>query len=147
MEFFPMMFRTFRSRSPYGAAATILGLTLTACGATTVDPPADAGPDATATPSAQVTATPAADAKVIEITLNGTTVEPFGQRVKVERGQPVVLRIDAAEEGELHVHSDPEQEIGFPAGTSEYTLSIDKPGVVDVEDHALDALIVALEVN
>lgn len=140
-----MTFRTFRSRPlRASAAAAVLALALTACGGNTTSPPTE--PDATATPSAQVTGTPA-NAKVIEITLDGDSVEPSGRRVEVEVGQPVVLRITAEDAGELHVHSDPEQEIGFPAGDSEYTLTIDKPGLVDVEDHALDALIVSLEVN
>jgi hypothetical protein len=49
--------------------------------------------------------------------------------------------------GEIHVHSTPEKHIEFPAGHSEVTLKIDQPGVVDVEDHLLDKLIVQLEVR
>jgi len=37
--------------------------------------------------------------------------------------------------------------IEFPAGKSKVQISIDKPGVVDVEDHSLDKLIVQLEVK
>ena len=45
------------------------------------------------------------------------------------------------------MHSSPEQHIEFEAGTTDKTLTIDQPGVVDVEDHALDKLIVQLQVS
>ncbi len=142
-----MTFWTCHSRPLFGAgAAAILSLTLTACGAPTASPPVDR-PVSTTTPSAPVTSAPTTEATVIEITLDGETVEPSGTRVEVELGRPVILRIDAAEAGELHVHSSPEQEISFPAGASEHTLTLDQPGIVDVEDHALDALIVQLQVS
>jgi hypothetical protein len=37
--------------------------------------------------------------------------------------------------------------VEFPAGSSAATLTLDQPGVVEVEDHALDKLIVQLEVR
>ncbi len=140
-----MMFRTFRSRALRGAAAAAtLGLALTACGSSTSTPAATAGPGAT-TPSA--TPTPESDDQVIDITLDGKTVKPSGSRVEVELGEPVLLRITAALAGELHVHSSPEREIAYPKGYVEVSLTIDQPGIVDVEDHALGALIVQLEVS
>ena len=45
------------------------------------------------------------------------------------------------------MHSSPEQEIEYDAGTTDKTLTIDQPGVVDVESHTLDKLIVQLEVR
>jgi hypothetical protein len=45
------------------------------------------------------------------------------------------------------VHSSPEQEIEFDKGTSTKELTIDQPGIVDVEDHALEQVIVQLEVS
>ena len=83
----------------------------------------------------------------IDITLKGGTVKPSGSKVKVKAGKPVNLHIVADKAGELHVHSSPEQHIEFKAGTTEKTLTIDQPGVVDIEDHALDKLIVQLEVS
>lgn len=105
----------------------------------------EAGDQLTATPSA--TTSPAADAKVIEVTITASSVTPSGTKVEVNRNQPIVLRIDAVAAGEIHVHSTPEKQIEFPAGTSEVTMTIDQPGVVDVEDHGLDKLIVQLEVK
>ncbi|MCX6396998.1 MAG: hypothetical protein NTV23_10970 [Propionibacteriales bacterium] len=132
-----------------GAAALALALSLSACGSDTKDTGSvrEAAGDATATPRAQVTAAPAADAAVIKITLDGTSVSPDGESRSVKRNQPVVFQITAASAGQLHVHSSPEQVIDFPAGDSEITVTFTIPGVVAVEDHDLDALIVQLEVN
>ena len=59
----------------------------------------------------------------------------------------MTLNIDADTSGEIHVHSSPEQEIKFDKGTSTKKLTIDQPGIVDVEDHALEQVIVQLEVS
>ncbi len=84
----------------------------------------------------------------IEVTFDGDSVTPNGERVDVAVGQPVVLEVTADEAGEIHVHSDPEQELEYAAGTTTLELDpIDKPGVVDVESHDLEATIVQLEVS
>ena len=59
----------------------------------------------------------------------------------------MTLRIDADTSGEIHVHSTPEQEIEFEEGTSTHQLTLDQPGIVDVEDHALEQVIVQLQVS
>ena len=115
------------------------------CGGSGGAAKAEAGDELTATPSA--TASPAADAKVIAVTITADSVTPSGAKVEVKRNQPIVLEINAVAAGEIHVHSTPEKHIEFPAGQSTVTLKIDQPGVVDVEDHLLDKLIVQLEVK
>ncbi|MFC7492945.1 MULTISPECIES: hypothetical protein [unclassified Nocardioides] len=88
------------------------------------------------------------DAKVVEVTFEGGTVTPNGERVEVAVGQDVELAVTADEPGEIHVHSDPEQELEYAAGESTVTIQgIDRPGVVDVESHTLDQVIVQLEVS
>jgi hypothetical protein len=125
-----------------GAAAVALaGCGGSASNGTTKD---EASDQLTATPSAT---TSPGDAKVIAVTITADSVTPSGTKIEVKRNQPVVLRIDAVAAGEIHVHSTPEKQIEFPAGKSEVTLTIDQPGVVDVEDHSLDKLIVQLEVK
>ena len=110
------------------AVLTVALLGLTACG--------DDGNDA---PTAPVT---------IEVTIEGDSVTPNGDRVTVAVGQPVELDITADAPGEIHVHSDPEQELEYDAGTSTVEIEpIDQPGVVDVESHALEQVIVQLEVS
>ena len=83
----------------------------------------------------------------VHITIKNGKVTPHGDRVKAKLGQPVTLNIDADTSGEIHVHSTPEQDIKFEKGTSTKKLTIDQPGIVDVEDHALDQVIVQLEVS
>jgi hypothetical protein len=84
----------------------------------------------------------------IDVTIEGDTVTPNGERVEVGVGQPIELNVTADEAGEIHVHSDPEQELKYEQGTSTVEIEpIDQPGVVDVEVHDLDAVIVQLEVS
>ena len=83
----------------------------------------------------------------VDITIKDGKVSPNGERVNAKVGQPVTLNIDADRAGEIHVHSTPEQEIEFAKGTSTKKLTIDQPGIVDVEDHALEQVIVQLEVS
>jgi hypothetical protein len=86
--------------------------------------------------------------KVIKVTFEGDTVTPNGERVEVDAGQDVELHVTADEPGEIHVHSSPEQELEYKAGESTLTIEgIDQPGTVDVESHALDKVIVQLEVR
>jgi hypothetical protein len=83
----------------------------------------------------------------VDITIKDGKVTPNGDRVKAKVGEPVLLKIDADVAGEIHVHSTPEQELEFDEGTSTKRLTIEQPGIVDVEDHALDQVIVQLEVS
>ncbi len=87
------------------------------------------------------------DSQTIEITFSGDTVEPNGERVEVKKGEPITLVIKADEPGELHVHSNPEDEIPYGAGTTSETITIDEPGVVEIESHDLEKVIVQLEVS
>jgi hypothetical protein len=104
-------------------------------------------PTPTAQTSAVESAKPKPQGTAIDITFSGDTVKPDGVRKKVKAGKTILLRIKADQPGELHVHSSPEQEIAYPAGTSRKKLTIDQPGVVDVESHHLDKLVVQLEVR
>ena len=113
------------------AAALVLGLgALTACGD---DEPAPSGSDK--------------DPVTIDITFDGDTVDPSGERVDVAVGQPIELVVKADAPGEIHVHSTPEQEFEYDEGTTTFHLTIDKPGLVDVESHNLEKVIVQLEVE
>ncbi len=83
----------------------------------------------------------------LDITFKGDTVDPAGTQVKVEAGQPLKLHIVADKAGEIHVHSSPEQELQYAAGTTDKTITLDQPGVVEMESHTLDKLIAQLEVR
>ena len=103
---------------------------------------------ATACGSDDETPSGTSDPKVIEVTFDGDSVSPNGDRVEVERGQVVELEVTADAPGEIHVHSSPEQELEYDKGSSTVKLAaIDKPGIVEVESHTLDMTIVQLEVR
>ena len=129
------------------ALVTALVLALTACGGSKEPGAKSEDVALSATPRAQVTADPPADAKVIDVTVGKDSVSPSGIKVDVKRNQAIVFRIDAAEAGELHVHSSPAKAIDYPAGTSQVQISIDKPGVVEAEIENLGKLVVQLEVR
>ena len=81
------------------------------------------------------------------MTREGDSFTPNGERVELGIDQTLVLTIEADEAGELHVHSTPEQEIAYDAGTSEHEIVIDRPGVVEVESHEPDVILLQLEVR
>lgn len=84
---------------------------------------------------------------IVEIEQHGGHITPQGKALQVRVGQAVSLQIRSDRPGELHVHSTPEQHIEYPAGRSTRTLRIEQPGLVDVESHTLDALVLRLQVR
>lgn len=143
-----------RRTAPLAALALSLALALAACGGEDTEP-TDAGttstspePSASSSESPSESASePAEDGTRIEITREGDTFTPMGERVEAPVGEPVTLVITADTAGELHVHSTPEQEVAYEAGTSEHTVTIDRPGVVEVESHEPDVVVLQLEVR
>jgi hypothetical protein len=115
----------------------VLAASLTACG----------GSDDADPPASSQGATADGDDVTLTVTREGDQFTPNGERVELEVDQTLVLTIDADEAGELHVHSTPEQEIEYAAGTSEHELTIDRPGVVEVESHEPDVVLLQLEVR
>jgi hypothetical protein len=111
------------------AAAAMATIGLTACGGDNGSSGSDSGSTS------------------IHIIIKNGTVTPNGDRVKAKVDTPITLDIDADSSGQIHVHSSPEQHIDFPQGHSTKKLTIKKPGIIDVEDHALDKVIVQLEVS
>lgn len=146
-------------RSGLVGLLTAICLVVSACGSD--DPGATdqpTAPDSSATlstdessptdqPSATATKPKDTSGTTIDITFKGDRVDPNGVERRVKAGKPLTLHIVADKPGELHIHSSPEQEREYPAGTSDQKLTIDQPGVVEVESHDLDTLIVQLEVR
>lgn len=118
-----------RGRRALGAAlaGTMLLGTATACGSDD-----EAGTD---------------EKVVVEITVEGGEITPKGDRVKASTGQPIDLVITSDTAGSLHMHSDPEQEFPYDVGTQTIPISIDRPGVIEVESHDPPQIIVQLEVR
>lgn len=144
-----------RSRLALVALIATLGMLVSGCGS---DEPSGSGKPkadkASATADAGAKAEPnkkagkkKASGTTIDITFKGDTVDPNGVQKKVKAGKPITLHIVADRPGELHIHSSPEQGIEYDAGTSSKLLTIDRPGLVEVESHTLGKLVVVLEVR
>ena len=134
--------------------STAAVLTLAGCGAEDDSPrpeTATSAPSPAETPTEVPSSKPATpenqdpDAVTIDVIVRGDTIKPGPRLVKVKVGKPVVFRIDSDRPGGLHVHSSPEQSPEFKAGKSTITITLDMPGVVEVEEHEADALIAQLE--
>lgn len=125
-----------RRLSRLTAVSTVLACTLLVAGACSDDDSDDPGDGDTATAG-----------EPIKITIEDGEVTPNGKRVEAEVGEPITFEITADEPGELHLHSDPEQEVAYDAGTTTEEVTIDRPGTVEVESHELDLVIVQLQVN
>jgi phage-related baseplate assembly protein len=86
--------------------------------------------------------------KVIDVTVNGDSVTPNGDRVPVAVGQRIELDVTADAPGEIHVHSSPEQEFEYDKGSTTIEVKpISAPGIVAVESHTLDKVILQLQVK
>ncbi len=120
---------------------TLLALaTLAGCGSDSAGGSGGSGDKVTAKKDASGTPT-------VNVTFEGDKVTPQGAELKVKAGEPLKLHIVADKGGEIHVHSSPEQQIAYEAGTTDKVITIDQPGVVDVESHSLDKLIFQLQVR
>lgn len=115
---------------------TGLSLGLAACGGDDTDAATGTGSGGSDSGSATV-----------QVTREGDTFTPNGERVDLGVGETLTLEITADEAGELHVHSTPEQEVAYDEGTSEHEITIDRPGVVEVESHEPDSIVLQLEVR
>ena len=83
--------------------------------------------------------------KVIDVRINGGDTDPNGEHLDVSVGQRIELDVTADQPGEIHVHSNPEQEFEYEAGSNTLELKpIQAPGQVDVESHTLDKLLFTL---
>ena len=141
-----------RFRAVLIGSIAVLLLLVSGCGSdepsgTDKPAPAKTSASADASASAKPTKKPKPSGTTIDITFKGDTVDPNGVEKKVKAGKPITLHIVADKPGELHVHSSPEQEIEYDAGTSNKKLTIDRPGIVEVESHNLEQLVVVLEVR
>jgi hypothetical protein len=129
----------------------VLALGLAACGDGGDDEPAatpdSSSPSASTSEGAGEGASADGDSAAVTVTREGDTFTPNGERVELEVGQTLDLTITSDVAGEFHVHSTPEQEIAYDAGTSEHQITIDRPGVVEVESHEPASIVLQLEVR
>jgi hypothetical protein len=118
-----------------------LAILIAGCGGSSATEPA-AGPDPQ--PSTSQAAPAAAP---VEVSVEGATVTPNGKRVEAAVGEPVTVRVTSDRAGELHVHATPEQTLPFGKGRTTVQITIDQPGLVDVEEHEADLVVLQLQVS
>ena len=87
------------------------------------------------------------DGVVIAVRLRDGQVTPNGERVRVEAGVPFTFVVESDVAGSLHAHSTPEQSIEFTSGRTSERMTIDQPGIVEVELHEPPLVVVQLEVR
>ena len=134
------------------AAALLAVLALGACGSSgddNADSPLVTEPTATAsaTESGTSSPSPTETAKVIDVTMKGSKVTPAPDKVKVDKGEKVVINITRDSDGEVHVHDygvSKQAKAGVPV---ELAFTADKVGVFEVEAHDPDVLLLQLQVS
>lgn len=160
-----------RRRSALTALAAVAALTLAGCGGGD-DSTGSAGGEQTSSPSASATATESSEspsgspsddatddstdapgdvetddgAVEIEVEIENGRVTPSGERVDVKIGEPIRFVVDSDTADELHVHSTPEHTFRVKPGDDDkqFELTLNQPGVVEVELHELGDVVVSL---
>ncbi|HEY1134553.1 MAG TPA: hypothetical protein VGE77_08240 [Nocardioides sp.] len=134
-------------------ATALLVLSAAACGGqaddsdTGTDGPDASGSSATNAPSDPSSSSIAADALVIEISVDGDSVSPDAERVAATVGQQIVFRVTTDVALEIHGHTNPEFTIDAQPGTSDHTTTIDQVGSYEIELHDPDRLLVRIDVR
>lgn len=128
-------------------AAVALGgaVVLTTAGCGTDDADSGATDSASASASEEPTAETEEEPTVVEIEFADGAVTPQGERIEVDAGDPIDLEVTADEPGELHLHTESDQALAYGEGTETFEIQIDRPGVVVVESHELDQVVVQFE--
>lgn len=130
--------------------AVTLPMTLAGCGSEEPDePPTD--PTSSSTPQEAPDETEPSEpsepeVREIELVFEGDQA-PQVERIQLGVGEAVELVVTSDQPGELHVHSSPEQTLAYGAGKTRLPLTIDRPGLVEVERHEPEALVLQLEVR
>ncbi len=152
------------------AAATLTALTalttLSACGSqddvAAEDPGSSGSGGSTGSTGSATTATPGADGRGggpvtssptpaaeadLSVEIAGDEVSPNAAELEVGVGGSITVTVASDRAGELHVHSTPEQYVGFGAGDTSQELTFQTPGTVEVEDHDTGAVVAFVEVR
>ena len=144
-----------RSTRPVAAALAVLALT--GCSGLdverdNVDSGAPIDRPSTLAPSAVDIESPPAPAAersgtVLEVAIAGERISPNNVEIRVGVGEPIVFGYESDREGELHVHSSPEQYIPFEVGHSKGLLVLESPGKIVVEDHKTGIVVARITVH
>lgn len=150
-------------RHPVSAMVLLIALSMSACGGDGAEDIDTAATEA-APSSASASPSPGDDpessdededtdgeagepAVVVRVRIADGSVDPAGDRVAARAGEPIRFVIDSDAPAEMHVHSTPEHHLDIQPGTTKKSITIDRPGVVEVELHHPDVVVVQLEVR
>ncbi|MEI2712374.1 MAG: hypothetical protein V9G04_03520 [Nocardioides sp.] len=142
--------RTARRLTPVLAVVAVLGA---GCSSDESPEPAQTTTAATPTDDATTQETAATENESaqgvrIDITIEGSKVSPgAGERIQVPVDEPFTLHVTSDAADELHVHSSPEQSFEVAPGEQTFELTIERPGIVEIELHELGVPVVSLEVR
>lgn len=150
-------------RTPASIAAAALAVFLLAgCGS---EPDGPADPAAADTPTVEATTSDSDLAKekteeataaptealdnafggpVLTVQVDKDRVRPNSAQLEVDTGQELRIRMESTRAVELHVHSSPEQTLDFEAGRSSKTITFERAGVVEIEEHGGSEQVVAI---
>ena len=85
---------------------------------------------------------------VVDITIRDGEVSPAGAEIEATVGEPIELRVDSDVAEELHLHTSPDQSFEVkPTDGQVFTLTIDKPGQVELETEETGVLVAELVVQ
>ncbi len=139
-----------RTRATLLSLTAVAALALAGCGS---DSDSDAG--STPTPSTSTStspstgtsdspsASPSEDAgPVVNVTIKGDEITPLAKAVELKVGQPLTVNVTSDRAGELHVHSTPTQSFEIAPGSQTFSVTVDKPGSVDMEEEDTGTLVI-----
>ncbi|MEU6949667.1 hypothetical protein ABZ957_31220 [Streptomyces sp. NPDC046316] len=108
--------------------------------------PTAAAPPGAATPTATAP-TSAAPGRTVEITVDGSSVQPPPSRIELKKGERLTLRVTSDRADTLHVHGY-DRELPLAPGTpGSLTLTVDRTGLFEVETHDSGLLLTQLVVR
>ncbi len=91
---------------------------------------------------------PATKNVVVDITLSGSSVQPNGDKVNINKGQTVVLKVSSDHDDQVHVHGDYDVELHVLSGKDASTSFVaDQVGSFEVESHHPPKIIAILNIR
>ena len=81
---------------------------------------------------------------VLTVQADGDRVRPNSVQVEIGVDEELRIRMESNRPVELHVHSSPEQTLEFEAGRSTKTITFERAGVVEIEEHGGSDQVIAI---
>ncbi|MDP9822479.1 hypothetical protein [Nocardioides massiliensis] len=153
-------------RALRSAGVLLAAFLLAACGGSAQDsvkedPAVTESPALQATPSPEAEESPAEDPSpapepvssdgpsevILGIEVAGDSISPNAIKTSLPAGGILTLRITADRSGEFHVHARPESYMQFGPGETTKSVTLENPGMVEIEEHDTGFTIAIIEVR